>query len=79
MDSTASDGPGGNAPSGEPTQLTPAHPVTPRPAPLPDREPAQGLSLIVSAVWQQARGNPLPVAALIFGFLLALRVFRRPD
>jgi hypothetical protein len=79
MGSTASDGPGGSSPPGEPTQLTPARPVTPARPALPDREPAQGLSLIVSAVWQQARGNPLPVAALIFGFLLALRVFRRPD
>jgi hypothetical protein len=42
-----------------------------------ESEPVEGLSLMASALWGQAKRNPLQVAALVFGFLLALRVLRR--
>lgn len=42
-----------------------------------ESEPVEGLSLIASALWSQAKRNPAPVAALVFGFLLALRLLRR--
>ena len=45
--------------------------------PPPESEPVQGLSLMVSVLWSRAKRNPAPVAALLFGFLLAVRVFRR--
>jgi uncharacterized protein len=48
-------------------------------APVAEAEPVEGLSLMVSVLWNQAKHNPAPIAAVIFGFLLALRVFRRRD
>ena len=45
--------------------------------PMPESEPVQGLSLMASALWGQAKRNPAQLAALVLGFLLALRVFRR--
>jgi carbon monoxide dehydrogenase subunit G len=48
-------------------------------APVAEAEPVEGLSLMVSVLWNQAKRNPAPIAAVIFGFLLALRVFRRRD
>ena len=56
------------------TQLS--GPVTPTPSP-PESEPVEGLSLMVSALWSQAKRNPLPLLTALFGFLVALRVFRR--
>jgi hypothetical protein len=44
---------------------------------MPESEPVQGLSLMASALWGQAKRNPAQVVALVVGFLLALRVFRR--
>ena len=46
---------------------------------MQENEPAQGLSLLGSALWAQIKRNPLQIAALVFGFLLALRVLRRRD
>jgi MYXO-CTERM domain-containing protein len=34
---------------------------------------------MASVLWNQAKRNPAPVLALVLGFLLALRVFRRRD
>ena len=42
--------------------------------PMPESEPVQGLSLMVSALWGQAKRNPAQAIALLVGFLLALRV-----
>ena len=42
-----------------------------------ETEPAQGLSLVGAQLWGQARRNALQLVALVVGFLLALRVFRR--
>ena len=44
---------------------------------MPESEPVQGLSLMASALWGQAKRNPAQAIALVFGFLLALRVLRR--
>ncbi len=57
----------------------PPPPPPPRPPmqPMPDSEPVQGLSLVASALWGQAKRNPAQAIALVVGFLLALRVFRR--
>ena len=32
-----------------------------------------------SVLWGQVKRNPVPVVALVIGFLLALRVLRRRD
>ena len=60
----------------------PPPPPPPGPPPQPNQpvaesEPVQGLSLMASALWGQAKRNPAPFIALVFGFLLALRVLRR--
>ncbi len=58
----------------------PASPIASSPAnplPIPETEPVQGLSLMASALWGQAKRNPAPVAALLVGFLFARRVLRR--
>jgi uncharacterized protein len=70
----------GPEPAAEPAPEPAAAPQPSAPvsqAPMPESEPVQGLSLVASALWSQAKRNPAPVAALVFGFLLALRVFRR--
>jgi len=47
-------------------------------APPPvESEPVEGLSLIASVLLNQAKRNPAPIAALVIGFLVALRVLRR--
>ncbi|MEO8966628.1 MAG: SRPBCC family protein [Solirubrobacteraceae bacterium] len=47
-------------------------------APPPvESEPVEGLSLIASVLVNQAKRNPAPIAALVIGFLVALRVLRR--
>ena len=59
----------------------PPPPVSPPPPPtsppMPESEPVQGLSLMASVAWGQAKRNPAPAVALLLGFLFALRVFRR--
>ncbi len=69
-----------------PPQEPPAPPGPPPPQPEPapgpmveESEPVQGLSLIGSVLWGQVKRNPIPVAALVIGFLVALRVLRRRD
>ncbi|MDQ6729569.1 MAG: SRPBCC family protein [Actinomycetota bacterium] len=48
------------------------------PAPPPvESEPVKGLSLMASVLVNQAKRNPAPIAALVIGFLVALRVLRR--
>jgi len=44
---------------------------------IPESEPVEGLSLMASVLWGQVKRNARPIAALLLGFLLALRVFRR--
>ena len=52
---------------------------TPPPPRTPvESEPVEGLSLMASVMLNQIKRNPAPVAALIIGFLVALRVLRRP-
>jgi carbon monoxide dehydrogenase subunit G len=75
-------GAAGGAPS-SPPPLTPP-PSSPPPSsppawqpPVPESEPIHGLTLVASVLWSRAKGNPAPAAAVVFGFLLALRVFRR--
>ncbi|MGH2915089.1 MAG: SRPBCC domain-containing protein [Solirubrobacteraceae bacterium] len=48
-----------------------------RPPPVVEPEPVQGLSLVGSALLARAKRNRVPLAALIVGFLVALRVLRR--
>ncbi len=57
----------------------PVSPPPVSPPPMAESEPVEGLSLMLSVIWKQARRNPAPVLALVFGFLLALRVLRRRD
>jgi len=78
---------------GESPPATPAPPPSPPPPPPPpaavtpppaaglvqENEPVQGLSLVGSVLWSQVKRNPIPIAALVLGFLLALRVLRRRD
>jgi carbon monoxide dehydrogenase subunit G len=70
-------GPGGPAPGGAAPDGESAPTMRPPFQPMPESEPVQGLSLMASALLGQAKRNPAQVAALILGFLLALRVFRR--
>ncbi len=66
-----------------PAAPAPAAPGAPLPVPAPageappENEPVQGLSLVASALWTQAKRNPLPLLSALVGFLLALRLFRR--
>jgi uncharacterized protein len=46
---------------------------------VPESEPVRGLPLTLSGLWGQAKRNPIQAAALVFGFLLAPRLFRRQD
>jgi carbon monoxide dehydrogenase subunit G len=70
----------------EPTAPTADAPAQPAPTlsspppvgrPVQESEPVEGLSLMASVLWGQAKRNPAQFAALVFGFLLALRVLRR--
>ncbi|MGI8506096.1 MAG: hypothetical protein ACR2MK_04700, partial [Solirubrobacteraceae bacterium] len=69
--------PAGPPPAATPPLVSPP-PVSPPPArpPVPESEPVQGLSLMASVLWGQAKRNPAPVAALAIGLLVALRVLR---
>jgi uncharacterized protein len=60
-------------PAQEPVAASQAHPI------VPESEPVRGLSLTISVLWGQAKRNPIQAAALVFGFLLAPRLFRRRD
>jgi carbon monoxide dehydrogenase subunit G len=70
-DGAPADGPAAAAPASTPSASTP-----PPPPPV-ESEPVQGLSLMASVLVNQAKRNPAPVAALVIGFLVALRVLRR--
>ncbi len=63
----------GPPPAEEPVTVSPVRPV------IPESEPVQGLSLMVSVLWGQAKRNPMQAVALVLGFLFAFRVFRRRD
>jgi uncharacterized protein len=69
--------PGGGAP----TSATPGGAPSTFSAqpPMAEAEPVQGLSLMASVIWKQAKRNPAPILAMVLGFLLALRVFRHRD
>jgi carbon monoxide dehydrogenase subunit G len=57
---------------------TPASFAAPEaPAPAPENEPLSVVSLVGSVVLRRVKDNPVPFAALVVGFLLAMRVFRR--
>jgi carbon monoxide dehydrogenase subunit G len=49
----------------------------PPPTAAPESEPISALSLIGSVALKRAKENPAPLAALVIGFLIALRVLRR--
>jgi hypothetical protein len=59
---------------GDPEPSTPADPEPSTPA---DPEPLPPADPVGSIVARRARENPAPVVALLFGFLIALRVLRR--
>jgi carbon monoxide dehydrogenase subunit G len=64
----------GPSPAQEPVAVSQARPV------VPENEPVRGFSRMISALWGQAKRNPIQAAAaLVFGFLLAPRLFRRRD
>ena len=46
-------------------------------APAPESEPISALSLVGGVAVKRVRENPIPLLALLVGFLIALRVFRR--
>jgi carbon monoxide dehydrogenase subunit G len=48
----------------------------PQPQPEPEPEP-QSQELAPAGLWGQARANPVSVAAVVLGFLFALRMLRR--
>jgi uncharacterized protein len=64
----------------DPEPATPdSQPATPNPTPAPENEPISAFGLVRTAAWERAKSNPAPLAALVFGFLVALRVLRRRD
>jgi carbon monoxide dehydrogenase subunit G len=69
--------PAGAAASPPPAPSPPPPPAPPPVSPPLESEPVQGLTLVGSVLWGRAKRNPAPLAALLFGFLLALRVLRR--
>ena len=85
--SAAGSGVTGAPPSSEPAPVpggtgTPVGDESPFPGATPPptaSEPIQGLSLVSSVLWGRVKRNPAPAVALVLGFLLALRVFRRRD
>jgi hypothetical protein len=48
-----------------------------QPGPVQESEPIQGLSLVGSVLWGRVKSNPAALAALVFGLMLGLRLFRR--
>jgi len=68
------------APAGTAGTAGTAGPAGPRASAAPppvESEPVEGLSLMASVLLNQAKRNPAPIAALLIGFLVALRVRRR--
>ncbi len=55
---------------------TPPPPPGPTP-PAPETEPISAVSLVGSVALKRAKENPAPLAALVIGFLAALRLLRR--
>ncbi len=56
------------------------HAAPPRrrpPSPAPESEPISAVSLVGSVALKRAKENPAPLAALVIGFLAALRLLRR--
>jgi carbon monoxide dehydrogenase subunit G len=43
----------------------------------PGAEPSSAFDLVRTVAWGRAKNNPAPLVALVAGFLVALRVFRR--
>jgi hypothetical protein len=72
-DASSEGEPSDDAPSGAPG----APPPPPASGSAPESEPISALSLVGSVAVTRAKENPVPAAALVVGFLLALRVFRR--
>jgi len=65
-------------PSSAPPPPPPVSAPSPPPAPpVQESEPVQGLTLMGSVLWGRVKRNPAQIVALVVGFLLALRVFRR--
>ncbi len=62
-----------------PTSGAAQGPVRPSPSspPAQESEPISAVSLVGSVVWGRVKSNPAPLAALVAGFLVALRVLRR--
>ncbi|HEY3774706.1 MAG TPA: SRPBCC family protein [Solirubrobacteraceae bacterium] len=52
-------------------------PPPPPPSPAPEAEPISAVSLVGSVALKRAKENPAPLAALVIGFLAALRLLRR--
>jgi carbon monoxide dehydrogenase subunit G len=79
--SSALGAPGTPPTAGPPAVSAPAPGPAPAPAQAPsppvESEPVEGLSLMGSVLLNQAKRNPAPIAALVIGFLVALRVLRR--
>ncbi len=63
-------------PPGPAAATPPPGPAAPSP-PLEPAEPLQALPLVSSAVAARIKRNPAPLAALVFGMVLALLVVRR--
>ncbi|HTU29639.1 MAG TPA: SRPBCC domain-containing protein [Solirubrobacteraceae bacterium] len=66
----------------EPVAPPPPGPSTPPPPPpppsaAPETEPISAVSLVGSVALKRAKENPAPLAALVIGFLAALRLLRR--
>jgi carbon monoxide dehydrogenase subunit G len=63
-----------------PASEAPAPPASEAPAPPAPQpsEPVHGISLVSSVLWARARRNPAPIASMVFGFLVALVLLRRP-
>ena len=55
----------------------PPPPPPPPPAPARESEPIHGLSLVGSVLWSRAKSNPVPIAAVVIGLLMARRLLRR--
>jgi carbon monoxide dehydrogenase subunit G len=71
--------PGGaaTAPGGPAAEEQPAPSSPPPIEPQSESPHVHGHSLMATALWGQAKRNPAQAIALVVGFLLALRVFRR--
>ncbi len=71
-------------PAAEPVSAPPNGSVPPPPpprptTPAPEPEPLSAFSLVGSVAAKRVKENPAPFAALVLGFLFALRILRRRD